>query len=66
MKCRICGRRITDPESLKVGIGPVCYKLIYGDIETDKPEEEVIYEPLPGQMSIFDYKENTDGEINKI
>jgi len=24
--CRICGRRLTDPESVKLGIGPICIK----------------------------------------
>ena len=23
-KCRICGRLLTDPESVSLGIGPVC------------------------------------------
>lgn len=22
--CRVCGRRLTDPESVRAGIGPVC------------------------------------------
>ncbi|MBO5610604.1 MAG: hypothetical protein J5929_09600 [Eubacterium sp.] len=66
MKCRICGRKITDPNSLRVGIGPICYKLIYGEQDNDKPEEEVIYKPIPGQMNILDYEENTDGKINEI
>ncbi len=62
MKCRICGRKITDAESIRVGIGPICYKAIYGDTEMDAPEEEVKYEPLPGQLSIFDYEEDADGK----
>jgi len=24
--CRVCGRRLTAPESVKAGIGPVCAK----------------------------------------
>jgi len=23
-RCRVCGRRLTDPDSVKKGIGPVC------------------------------------------
>jgi hypothetical protein len=62
MKCRICGRKITDEQSVRVGIGPICYKAIYGEIENDAPEEEVRYIPIPGQMSLFDFEESTDRE----
>lgn len=29
MKCRICGRKISNPDSVRNGIGPICYRLIY-------------------------------------
>jgi len=29
-KCMICGRLLTDPVSVKRGIGPVCYAAILG------------------------------------
>ena len=63
MKCRICGRKISNPDSVRNGIGPICYRLIYGD--EDEPVEEVRYTPLPGQMSIFDW-EVEDGTDNKV
>ena len=25
-RCRVCGRRLTDPESVKLGVGPVCLR----------------------------------------
>ena len=28
-KCCKCGRPLTDPESIKLGVGPICAKLVY-------------------------------------
>ena len=33
--CRVCGRRLTAPESVKRGIGPVCVKNIMTKMEAD-------------------------------
>ena len=30
-KCGKCGRQLTDPESIELGIGPICRKSIYGN-----------------------------------
>ena len=61
MRCRICGRKITDPDSTRNGIGPVCYQLIYGKKE-DAPEVDEHFVPLPGQMTIEDFlKGGNDG-----
>tara|TARA_Y100000310_G_scaffold77005_1_gene73463 strand:- start:447 stop:710 length:264 start_codon:yes stop_codon:yes gene_type:complete len=32
-KCRNCGRNLTDPESVRIGVGPVCYTKTYGVVE---------------------------------
>lgn len=30
--CLRCSRRLTDPESIRKGVGPVCYKVFFGNI----------------------------------
>lgn len=53
-KCRVCGRPLTNPESIKKGIGPICMEKVYGitpstDDEADWDEmtmqaEEVLFD----------------------
>lgn len=31
LKCKRCGRRLTDPESQTLGYGPICFLLIKKD-----------------------------------
>ena len=49
-KCQKCGRKLTDPESIKRGYGPECWGRIQGIHISEKEEDEQI----DGQMSIFD------------
>ena len=62
-KCRKCGKKLSDPESIKRGYGPECwYQLTgYSNDKTGRhpvPEEDD--EILPGQLSIFDYLESDE------
>lgn len=45
-KCQKCGRKLTDPESIKRGYGPECWGRIPGIHISETEEDE--------QMSIFD------------
>lgn len=45
-KCQKCGRKLTDPESIKRGYGPECWGRIPGIHISEAEEDE--------QMSIFD------------
>lgn len=49
-KCQKCGRKLTDPESIKRGYGPECWGRIPG-IHISEAEED---DQIDGQMSIFD------------
>lgn len=48
-KCQKCGRKLTDPESIKRGYGPECWGRIPG-IHISEAEED---EQIDGQMSIL-------------
>lgn len=50
MRCRICGRELKDPESIKQRIGPVCRKK-YGD-----KAEEAIQKRLDEMANKLDEK----------
>ena len=68
MKCSICGRKFSNPQSKELGYGPVCYKRKFGTVShTSKKSEpaSVDVEPdynLPGQMSIDDYLQMISAE----
>ena len=57
-KCRKCGKKLTDPESIRRGFGPECWYQLTGH-HTDKTKQNPIPEDdedvLPGQLNIFDY-----------
>ena len=36
-RCRVCGRKLTDPESVKRGIGPICLKHLEQEATNQKP-----------------------------
>lgn len=40
IRCRICGRELKDPESVKRGVGPVCWKKLIKK-QSDLKLEEV-------------------------
>jgi len=44
--CRVCGRRLTHPESVKRGIGPVCWARIQ--------KERIAEEEPRGELKILD------------
>lgn len=46
-KCQKCGRKLTDPESIKRGYGPECWGRIPG-IHISEAEED---EQIDGQMN---------------
>ncbi len=62
MKCGVCGRTLRNPDSKKMGYGPVCYKRTFGssprqgrrDQKEPPPESAGFYE-IPGQISMEDY-----------
>lgn len=37
--CKVCGRRLTDPESVKRRVGPVCHRKTR-NLEEGKEEEQ--------------------------
>lgn len=67
MICGRCGRRLKDPESIKIGYGPVCRAEL--GIETERKSDRKSNRSfpqftdaekefdIPGQMSIFDNPE---------
>ena len=65
MRCRMCGKVLTDPESMARGFGPKCWAELHPAVQqtgggTGFPPEEVPV--LPGQMDIFDYLGGTDDD----
>lgn len=60
--CQKCGKKLTDPESMKRGYGPECWEQISGE----KPVKSLMpahdYD-VPGQMNIFDFPECCPKEV---
>lgn len=55
-KCQKCGKKLTDPESMRRGYGPECWSEITGiPISEVKPAAD--QEQIKGQMSIADFPE---------
>ena len=52
--CRNCGRKLSDPASIKRGFGPECWKRVKGKAAASSSQET---EDIPGQMDIFDFPE---------
>ena len=63
MKCRKCGKKIRNPDSVEVGYGPVCYRRLFGGNlkrprrAGDNPEESMVDIQIPGQMELSDFIE---------
>ena len=53
--CRLCGRRLKDPESIKIGIGPVCLDKLVGEFKKKKEGEKIEDLQIPGQMCLDDF-----------
>lgn len=59
LRCQKCGKRLTDPESMKRGYGPECWEKLTGDrrgLPGTMPDDYI-----PGQLSLNDIME---GECN--
>lgn len=54
-KCQKCGKKLTDPESMRRGYGPECWSQVSGLENTFGKNE--MNEEIPGQMNIFDFPE---------
>ncbi|WP_408634694.1 DUF6011 domain-containing protein [Petralouisia muris] len=60
-ECSICGRRLKNLQSMKLGYGPVCYRRKFGITSNsirrnvDVSAGKTFGSDLPGQMSIDDY-----------
>lgn len=57
MKCRKCGRELKDPESIAIGIGPVCRERDH----KMRARHTGYRAAVPGQMTLFDIWEEDDG-----
>lgn len=54
--CRNCGRKLSDPVSIKRGFGPECWRKVKEKtLEASKASKDI--EDIPGQMDIFDFPE---------
>lgn len=63
MTCLICGRKLSNPKSMELGYGPVCYGKVSGSSKAAKKakagkshqaSESICYD-IPGQMELKDY-----------
>lgn len=57
MRCRMCGRKITDPESMQRGFGPQCWEQMHPAYSAADTEEIVM---IPGQMELEDWLRGGD------
>lgn len=64
MKCGVCGRVLKNPDSKKIGYGPVCYKRAFGSPPPKEKSskakqaggsEDFHDYVIPGQMKISDF-----------
>ena len=50
-KCQKCGKKLTDPESIKRGYGPECWNSLTTQLYRDRPVDWGNYK-VAGEMSI--------------
>lgn len=63
MKCSICGRKLSNPKSIELGYGPVCYEKISGGSKIKNKSKAAVSHvqaectcyDIPGQMNLEDY-----------
>lgn len=60
--CQKCGKKLTDPESMKRGYGPECWEQISGE-KTTKVNMPIHDYDIPGQMNIFDFPDYCPREV---
>lgn len=57
-RCQMCGRKLTDPESMVRGYGPECWSDIVKSVSESLGMGD--YEVIPGQMRIEDFLKEED------
>lgn len=62
MTCSLCGRRLKNEKSQKIGYGPVCYRRVFGSSSKRQRirdrgggGEDIPYYNIPGQINIEEY-----------
>lgn len=60
--CQKCGKKLTDPASIKRGYGPECWEQISGE-KAEKRYIRLHEYDVPGQMDIFDFPECCPKEV---
>ena len=53
-KCQKCGKKLTDPDSIRRGYGPECWNSLTIQCYRDRPVDWENYK-VPGQMSIENF-----------
>lgn len=56
MRCSVCGRKLTDAESIKRGCGPVCWKREngYKSVASKNIDRKLEDHNVPGQLTFED------------
>lgn len=62
-RCQKCGKKLTDPESIKRGYGPECWGTISG--QNHFPQADLTNYDVPGQMTIEDFLGGNGYERNE-
>ncbi len=57
--CRKCGRALTNPESVELGIGPVC---LSKEIRQNRPKRIILYSAVIPRLLDLEEEENADAE----
>ena len=58
----MCGKKITDPESIQRGFGPTCWAEIHPKYRSSAVDEEPEIIQIPGQIELEDWLREQDGE----
>lgn len=67
-KCMLCGRKITDPKSIEIGYGPICYRKKFGITVAVGKKRATRITPdtpcydIPGQITIEEYLKTALGQ----
>lgn len=64
MKCKLCGHKLSNPESIKRGYGKTCYRII--QLNKSKVEEESLIEELQNEILILKEQINSIGKYIRI
>jgi hypothetical protein len=58
----MCGRMISDPESIQRGFGPVCWAEMHPEKAVTAVDDVPEVVQIPGQMSFDDWLRDCDGK----